>query len=122
MGGVSGPSLPRREKWGEVRIGSGAILLPSAEKGIEIGLRTDEKRAEVPKKYEVIADCQSWRAGIANRNSQSETRRCVSMVRKVFLTIALVVVVLSVVGCQTVQGIGGDISWIGKAGQDVVEK
>jgi len=44
------------------------------------------------------------------------------MVRKVFLTIALVAVVLSVVGCQTVQGIGGDISWIGKAGQDVVEK
>ena len=44
------------------------------------------------------------------------------MVRKVFLTIALVVVVLSVVGCQTVQGVGGDISWVGKAGQDVVEK
>ena len=44
------------------------------------------------------------------------------MVRKVFLTIALVAVVLSVVGCKTVQGIGGDISWIGKAGQDIVER
>ncbi len=44
------------------------------------------------------------------------------MVRKVFLTIALVAVVLSVVGCKTVQGIGGDISWVGKKGQDIVER
>ncbi len=44
------------------------------------------------------------------------------MVKKALLTIALVVVVLSVVGCKTVQGIGGDISWIGKKGQDVVER
>ncbi len=44
------------------------------------------------------------------------------MIRKVFLTIALVAVVLSVVGCKTVQGIGNDISWIGKKGQDVVER
>lgn len=44
------------------------------------------------------------------------------MIKKVFLIIALVVVVLSVVGCKTVQGIGGDISWIGKKGQDVVER
>ena len=44
------------------------------------------------------------------------------MVKKVLLAIALMVMVLSVVGCQTVQGVGGDISWIGKAGQDVVEK
>ena len=44
------------------------------------------------------------------------------MVKKVLLTIALVVVVLSLVGCQTVQGIGNDISWVGKKGQDIVEK
>ena len=44
------------------------------------------------------------------------------MVKKVLLAIALMIVVLSVVGCQTVQGVGGDILWIGKAGQDVVEK
>ena len=44
------------------------------------------------------------------------------MVRKVLLAIALVVVVLWVVGCKTVQGIGGDISWIGKKGQDIVER
>ena len=44
------------------------------------------------------------------------------MVKKVFLTIALLVVVLSVVGCQTVQGIGNDITWVGQKGQDIVEK
>lgn len=44
------------------------------------------------------------------------------MVKKVLLTIALVVVVLSLLGCQTVQGIGNDISWVGKKGQDIVEK
>jgi predicted small secreted protein len=44
------------------------------------------------------------------------------MVKKVLLTIALAVVVLSLVGCQTVQGIGNDISWVGKKGQDIVEK
>ncbi len=44
------------------------------------------------------------------------------MLRKVFLIIALAVVVLSVVGCKTVQGIGNDISWLGKKGQDVVER
>ena len=122
MGGVRGPNVLTIEKVGEVRIGKDAVLLPSVEKGIEIALRTDEKRAELPKEYEVITDCQSWGAGIANRNSQIETRRCFSMIRKVFLTIALAVVVLWVVGCQTVQGIGGDISWIGKKGQDVVER
>ena len=44
------------------------------------------------------------------------------MVKKVLLAIALVVVALSVVGCKTVQGIGNDISWIGKKGQDIVER
>ena len=44
------------------------------------------------------------------------------MVRKVLLVIALVVVVLSVVGCKTVQGIGGDITWIGEKGQEAVER
>ncbi|MHC4581325.1 MAG: entericidin A/B family lipoprotein [Planctomycetota bacterium] len=44
------------------------------------------------------------------------------MVKKVLLTIALVVVILWVVGCQTVQGIGNDITWVGQKGQDIVEK
>jgi len=44
------------------------------------------------------------------------------MVRKVLLAIVLVAVVLLAVGCKTVQGIGGDISWIGKKGQDIVER
>ena len=44
------------------------------------------------------------------------------MVRKVLITIALVAVFLSLMGCQTVQGIGNDISWVGKKGQDIVER
>ena len=44
------------------------------------------------------------------------------MIRKVFLTIVLVAVALSVVGCKTVQGIGNDISWLGEKGQDAIER
>ena len=44
------------------------------------------------------------------------------MVRKVVLVIALVVVVLSLVGCQTVQGVGRDITWIGEKGTEVLER
>ena len=44
------------------------------------------------------------------------------MVRKVLLAIALIAVVLWAVGCKTVQGIGGDISWVGKKGQQIVER
>ncbi|MHC4431477.1 MAG: entericidin A/B family lipoprotein [Planctomycetota bacterium] len=44
------------------------------------------------------------------------------MAKTVLLTIALVVVILWVVGCQTVQGIGNDITWVGQKGQDIVEK
>ena len=57
-----------------------------------------------------------------NRAKPKSRRGPGKMIRKVLLTIALVVVVLSVVGCKTVQGIGGDISWLGKKGQDVVER
>ena len=110
------------EKMTEVCEGSGAILLPGVEKGIEIALRTDEERAELPKRYKVIADPGAPGSQIETRNSKLETRKCISMLKKVLLAIALMIVVLSVVGCQTVQGVGGDISWIGKAGQDVVEK
>jgi predicted small secreted protein len=44
------------------------------------------------------------------------------MIRKVLLLIALTGVVLSVVGCKTVQGIGGDITWLGKKGQETIER
>ena len=44
------------------------------------------------------------------------------MVRKVLLAIALAAVVFWAVGCQTVQGIGSDITWVGKKGQQIVER
>ena len=44
------------------------------------------------------------------------------MVRKMLLVIALVGLVLALVSCQTVQGIGGDITWIGEKGAEVLDK
>jgi predicted small secreted protein len=44
------------------------------------------------------------------------------MVRKALLIIALIIAVFTIVSCQTVQGIGNDITWIGKAGADMMEK
>jgi predicted small secreted protein len=37
------------------------------------------------------------------------------MVKKALLIIMLFFVILSAVGCQTVQGVGGDIRWLGGA-------
>jgi predicted small secreted protein len=44
------------------------------------------------------------------------------MVRRVFLIIALMIVVFSFLGCQTVQGIGKDITSVGRAGERALEK
>lgn len=44
------------------------------------------------------------------------------MVRKALLIIALIIAVFTVVSCQTVQGLGNDITWIGQAGSDMMEK
>jgi predicted small secreted protein len=44
------------------------------------------------------------------------------MVRKVILVFALVVVVFSLVGCQTIQGLGEDIKWIGEKGSEIVNQ
>ena len=43
------------------------------------------------------------------------------MVRKVLLVFALVVVVFSLVGCSTVQGLGEDIKWTGEKAAEVVD-
>ena len=43
------------------------------------------------------------------------------MVRKVLLVLALVVVVFSMVGCQTIQGLDENIKWMGKKGAELVE-
>lgn len=44
------------------------------------------------------------------------------MVRKMLLVIALVVAVFSLFGCQTVQGVGEDIKWMGEKGTEVLEQ
>ena len=44
------------------------------------------------------------------------------MVRRIFLVIALAMMIFSLMGCQTVQGIGRDITSVGKAGEDLLEK
>lgn len=44
------------------------------------------------------------------------------MVRKVLLVLVLVGVVFSLVGCQTVQGLGEDIKWIGEKGSELVDQ
>lgn len=44
------------------------------------------------------------------------------MVRKVLLLIALIVLLFSLVSCQTVQGVGGDITWIGEKGAEALER
>ena len=43
------------------------------------------------------------------------------MVRKLLLLVALVVVVFSFIGCNTIQGIGEDITWTGEKAAEIVE-
>jgi predicted small secreted protein len=44
------------------------------------------------------------------------------MIKKVILVLALIVMVFSLVSCQTVQGIGADIQWIGKKCEEAIER
>ena len=44
------------------------------------------------------------------------------MIKRIFLVIALTMLVLSLMGCQTVQGIGKDITSIGEAGERALER
>jgi predicted small secreted protein len=43
------------------------------------------------------------------------------MVKKIFLVVTLIIVVSILAGCQTVQGVGGDIKWAGEKGAEVLE-
>jgi len=43
------------------------------------------------------------------------------MTRKLIITITLIVVTLSLIGCGTVQGVGDDINWLGKKGAEIIE-
>lgn len=44
------------------------------------------------------------------------------MIRKVFLVIFLIMMLISLVSCQTVQGIGADIQWVGEKGEKAIER
>ena len=44
------------------------------------------------------------------------------MIRKVLLVVVLIVMLFSLVSCQTVQGIGADIQWIGEKGTEAIER
>ncbi len=44
------------------------------------------------------------------------------MVRKTLLLVCLIFLLFSLVGCQTVKGIGSDIEWVGEKGTEVIEK
>jgi len=44
------------------------------------------------------------------------------MIKRIFLIIALMIVLFSLMGCQTVQGIGKDITAIGEAGERALER
>jgi predicted small secreted protein len=44
------------------------------------------------------------------------------MIRKVLLAVVLIVMLFSLVSCQTVQGIGADIQWIGEKGEETIER
>ncbi len=44
------------------------------------------------------------------------------MIRKVLLVVVLIVMLFSLVSCQTVQGIGADIQWIGEKSEEAIER
>ena len=43
------------------------------------------------------------------------------MARRILLMLALLVMIVSLVGCQTVQGVGRDIAWTAEAVAEVVD-
>jgi predicted small secreted protein len=43
------------------------------------------------------------------------------MIKKVLLLILLLVLGFSLLGCQTVQGVGGDIKWTGEKSAEILE-
>ena len=44
------------------------------------------------------------------------------MMCKVLLVFTLLLVIFAVSGCQTVQGIGRDLTWTGQAGEEVMNE
>ena len=44
------------------------------------------------------------------------------MFKRILLLITLGAVVFSLIGCKTVQGIGGDITWLSKKGEQAIQR
>ncbi len=44
------------------------------------------------------------------------------MTKKILLVVALIIVMFSLVGCQTVQGIGEDVTWVGEKGAEILDQ
>jgi predicted small secreted protein len=42
------------------------------------------------------------------------------MIKRIILYAALIILSLSLIGCQTVQGLGGDIKWTGEKGAELM--
>ena len=42
------------------------------------------------------------------------------MAKRIILYIFLIILSLSLIGCQTVQGLGGDITWTGEKGAELL--
>jgi len=42
------------------------------------------------------------------------------MVKKIVLYVILIVLTVSLIGCQTVAGVGGDIKWTGQKGGEIL--
>ena len=43
------------------------------------------------------------------------------MAKKLLITITLIVLAISLIGCGTVQGVGSDIQWLGEKGGELIE-
>ena len=54
----------------------------------------------------------------ANRPDQGPEK----MIRKVFLVVVLIAMLFSLVSCQTVQGIGAYIQWVGEKSEKAIER
>jgi predicted small secreted protein len=44
------------------------------------------------------------------------------MAKRMLLVVALIVLLFTLVGCQTVQGLGGDIKWTGEKSAEILEQ
>ena len=44
------------------------------------------------------------------------------MIKRIILVMALAMTIFALMGCQTVQGIGKDITSVGKAGEKLLER